>query len=375
MGQELLESGDLEKAERLHRDALAKRTRVLGVEHPDTLTSMANLGIIFLAQGKAAESQKMLGSTLEKRRRTLGDRHVDTIKSMTALGVAYWDDGKLELVAPLVEEALLKSRQFLGAEDPETIISINNLGALRRDQGRLSEAEPLLRQSLALRRRISGEEHPQTLVTANMLAVTLADQGRLAEAEPLLRENLAMRVRVLGAESRDASVSKANLCSNLRDQGKLTEAEPLCREVVEHFRKEGEDSFYAIEMTSRYAKLLQLQGNNAQAIALLAPKLNVARTEFAGDLAPRLGKFINTLGMARSALNDFSAAEKHLLEAQTIFQKTPGSDAGYAHENLLALVAHYRAWQQSDPSKNYAQQGEIWQQRLSDFEAKHPDRW
>ena len=56
------------------------RRRVLGAEHPDTLSSMNYLGTVYWAQGKYAQAEKMFNQTLEIRRRVLGPEHPDTLK-------------------------------------------------------------------------------------------------------------------------------------------------------------------------------------------------------------------------------------------------------------------------------------------------------
>ena len=58
----LSRQGKYEEAERMHRQALALRERVLGKEHPDTLTSMNNLASVLSRQGKyETEYSEMAG--------------------------------------------------------------------------------------------------------------------------------------------------------------------------------------------------------------------------------------------------------------------------------------------------------------------------
>jgi hypothetical protein len=48
----LWEQERLEEAEKLEVDVMEARTRLLGPEHPDTLTSMTNLAYIWESQGR-----------------------------------------------------------------------------------------------------------------------------------------------------------------------------------------------------------------------------------------------------------------------------------------------------------------------------------
>ena len=60
-------------AERIGREVLAARRRVLGEEHPDTLISASDLAMSLSLQAKYAEAEAMLEAALEARRRVLGD--------------------------------------------------------------------------------------------------------------------------------------------------------------------------------------------------------------------------------------------------------------------------------------------------------------
>ena len=56
------------------RETLATLKRVLGAEHPQTLTSIHNLATTLQAEGGYSEAAKLCGQALEVRRRVLG-RH------------------------------------------------------------------------------------------------------------------------------------------------------------------------------------------------------------------------------------------------------------------------------------------------------------
>ena len=56
------------------------RKRVLGEEHPDTLTSMANLASTYRNQGRWKEAEELEVQVMETRKRVLGagaSRHAD----------------------------------------------------------------------------------------------------------------------------------------------------------------------------------------------------------------------------------------------------------------------------------------------------------
>ena len=69
----------------MKREVLEKMQKILGDEHPNTITAIANLAITLGDQGKLEEAAAMEREVLEKRRKILGDEHPDTITAMANL--------------------------------------------------------------------------------------------------------------------------------------------------------------------------------------------------------------------------------------------------------------------------------------------------
>lgn len=61
------------------------RKRVLGNEHPDTLTSMAHLAWTFWNQGRWKEAKELEVQVMETSKRVLGQERPDTLTSMSNL--------------------------------------------------------------------------------------------------------------------------------------------------------------------------------------------------------------------------------------------------------------------------------------------------
>jgi Tfp pilus assembly protein PilF len=61
----LSRQGKYEEAEAMHRRALKGREKVLGLEHPDTLASVNNLGVVLERQDKYEEAKTMHRRALE----------------------------------------------------------------------------------------------------------------------------------------------------------------------------------------------------------------------------------------------------------------------------------------------------------------------
>ena len=70
----------------MHRRALEGQGEGAWTEHPDTLTSVSNLGNVLSSQGKYEEAEAMHRRALEGREKVLGLEHPDTLTSVSNLG-------------------------------------------------------------------------------------------------------------------------------------------------------------------------------------------------------------------------------------------------------------------------------------------------
>jgi len=69
------------------------------------------------------------------RRETLGNRHPNTLTSINNLGMLLMDKGDLAAAEPLYREAMKGMRETLGDRHPTTLSCIRNLGALLQGAG------------------------------------------------------------------------------------------------------------------------------------------------------------------------------------------------------------------------------------------------
>ena len=61
------------------------RKRVLGDEHPDTLTSMHNLAFTLQSQARHEEALALMERCFQLREQVLGEQHPDTQSSLNTL--------------------------------------------------------------------------------------------------------------------------------------------------------------------------------------------------------------------------------------------------------------------------------------------------
>ena len=75
--------------------------------------------------------------------RRLGEEHPDTLSSMANLSTTYWNQGQWKEAEELEVQVMQISLRVLGEEHPSTLTSMANLAATYRNQGRWKEAEEL----------------------------------------------------------------------------------------------------------------------------------------------------------------------------------------------------------------------------------------
>jgi serine/threonine protein kinase/tetratricopeptide (TPR) repeat protein len=217
----------------LHRETLASRKRVLGPGHRDTLLSMSNLGLALAGLGQYEEAEALYKDALEARRRLDGPEHLNTLALMSNLASTYYHRDRYAEAEAQYRETLEIQKRVLGPDHPHVLTTMNNLALACSFQGRNAEALALQQETLEIKRRVLGPEHPDTLVSMNNVGLAYSNDGRYAEAEALYRETIDIRKRVLGAEHPDTLTTMNNVAIVLTRQGRFPEAEALHREVLD----------------------------------------------------------------------------------------------------------------------------------------------
>jgi tetratricopeptide (TPR) repeat protein len=257
------------RAIRFLRRALTDRRRVLGEDHPSTLTSRNNLACAYQDAGDLGRAIPLYEQTLADRRRVLGEDHPSTLTSRNNLAGAYQDAGDLGRAIPLYEQTLTDCVRVLGEDHPDTLGSQNNLAYAYRAAGDLGRAIPLYEQTLADRRRVLGEDHPDTLSSRNNLAYAYQAAGDLGRAIPLYEQTLTDRRRVLGEDHPDTLSSRNNLASAYQAAGDLGRAIPLYEQTLTDRRRVlGEDHPDTLTSRNNLAYAYRAAGDLGRAIPL-----------------------------------------------------------------------------------------------------------
>ncbi|OCK96219.1 putative kinesin [Cenococcum geophilum 1.58] len=133
-GVDVPESGAVEGGGRAGGASDEDEKRVLGEEHPDTLTSMANLASTHRNQGRWKEAENLQAKELEICSRVLGEEHPDTLTSMGNLAFILKGQGHDDKAVSLMEECFQLRKQVLGPQHPYTMSSLSILNKWRLEK-------------------------------------------------------------------------------------------------------------------------------------------------------------------------------------------------------------------------------------------------
>jgi serine/threonine protein kinase/tetratricopeptide (TPR) repeat protein len=301
--------------------ALSIRRAELGDEHPDTLASLANTGLLLKQKGEFAEAEAYYREAVRGMRRTLGDDDPYTITWISNLGRLLQDRGEIAEAEVFFREALERRRRVLGDDDPDTLVSMSIMGSLLRSLDRLEESEVHCREAYEGFRRTLGDDHRLTLTAMSQLGSILYSLERLDEAETRFRGALEGYRRALGDDHPNTLTSMGNLAVLLVELDRAEEAMPLLDEAVERGRAQLGDRHWAT------------------------------------------GTLLDKRGRALLALARYLEAEAAMLEAHAILvavfgegHALPAGVAGY-------LADLYDAWHAAEPDAGRGADAEAWRAR------------
>ena len=158
----LYDDGRYKEAEELFVQMMQTSKRVLGDEHPSTLSSTANLASTYWNQGHWAKAEELFVQVMQTRKRVLGDEHPDTLTSMANLASTYRNQGHWAKGEELEVQVMQTRKRVLGDEHPDTLTSMHNLAYTLHSQDRREEALTMMERCFQSRQRILGRQHPDT---------------------------------------------------------------------------------------------------------------------------------------------------------------------------------------------------------------------
>ncbi|MEU4594827.1 tetratricopeptide repeat protein [Micromonospora aurantiaca (nom. illeg.)] len=334
------QAGRITEAITIEERVATDSARLLGREHPDTLAAHANLATSYRRAGRTTEAIILIKRVVADYVQLLGDEHPHTLSARANLAASYGQAGRTTEAITIEERVAIDSARLLGDEHPDTLGARANLAVSYRRAGRTAEAIDLLTKVVDDFVGLLGDEHPDTLAARANLASSYRQAGRTAEAITIEEKVTAGRTRLLGEEHPDTLAARTNLAVSYRRAGRTAEAIDLLTKVVDDFvRLLGEEHPSTLIARTNLAVSYRRAGHTAEAIDLL--------TKVVDDFVRLLGEEHPSTLTARANLAASYRQAGRTAEAIDLLTRVTADSTrllGDDHPNTVATAGALREW-------------------------------
>ncbi|MBB5910001.1 tetratricopeptide repeat protein [Actinoalloteichus hymeniacidonis] len=218
------EEGDAFMAIVEFESLLADQARILGPDHPDTLNTHNNLAVWRAELGDTAGAAVAIKTVLPAMVRVLGPYHSSTLSARGILANLRGKAGDVAGAVAEYEAILAAMLRILSPDHPRTLKTRSELANWRAEAGDTAEAIIEFEALVADRSRILGPDHPDTLNARNALAVWRARAGEVVAGALELEEVFRSMLRVLGPAHLYTLNARENLRSLQQQIGEMISA-------------------------------------------------------------------------------------------------------------------------------------------------------
>ena len=226
------EQGFHAAAEAEYRDVLTARLRVLGPDHPDTLTTRHQIALEIAARGDHAAAEAEYRDVLTATLRVLGPDHPDTLTTRHNIAREIAARGDHTAAEAEYRDVLTANLRVLGPDHPHTLTTRHQIALEIAERGDHTAAEAEYRDVLTAELRVLGPDHPSTLTTRHQIAREIAARGDHTAAEAEYRDVLTAELRVLGPDHPSTLTTRHNIALEMAERGDHAAAEAEYRDVL-----------------------------------------------------------------------------------------------------------------------------------------------
>ncbi|WNI14357.1 tetratricopeptide repeat protein [Actinacidiphila sp. ITFR-21] len=342
-GTSLLNSGLYAAAVTYWHHVAADSQRLLGEDHPDTLTARSNLALSYGQAGRTTDAITLQEQLATDSRRLLGEDHLQNLAARSNLALSYWQAGRTTDAILIEEQVAADSERLLGEDHHQNLAARGNLALSYWQAGRTTDAITLQEQVATDSQRLLGENHPNTLTARGNLATSYGQAGRTTDAILIEEQVAADRARLLGEDHPDTLTARGNLAASYRQAGRTTDAITLQEQVAtDSQRLLGEDHPNTLKARGNLAASYWQVGRTTDAI-LIEEQVAADRARLLGEDHP------NTL-TARSNLAASYWQAGRTTDAITLQEQVTTDSQrllGEDHPNTVAEVAALHAWRRA----------------------------
>lgn len=218
------------------------RGKVFKETHPLVLSTDQALGEAAEKIGNLHEARNNFNDVLNRRTRLLGANHRDTLTSLASHVGLLVIDGHFEAAEAILKSALDRASEELGFNDPVTTDLYRLYGDVLIDKGDLKEAKEIYSEVLTQREKATVPSGYLIAESARELASIFVLLEQFSEAEPLAERAFRALEDINIASSIELAESEATYADARLGLGQFDAAEKHYRSAIERLA----DSFHPL---------------------------------------------------------------------------------------------------------------------------------
>jgi serine/threonine protein kinase/tetratricopeptide (TPR) repeat protein len=285
----------------LTQQAAATEERILGLDHPTTLTTRRDLGLAYYHLGLYAQARTTLEQVLAAQRAKLGNENPALAGTEINLGLVLIDSGDLAQALSILGEALNIFEKKNGREYAGTRIALGNIAVAHMLSGDLDRAEAELDEVRAQENKPDFTD-PEGYITLYRLGEVKRRRGDAAAAVALETKAVDDARKHRGENNRYTAMAHHLLGLALRDVGDARGAERELRAALASYAGYIPGAEHPLAAATRHelgVLLVQRDADRAEGIRLLGEAVAL-REKFLGKDEPRTRQTRVALAEAQS---------------------------------------------------------------------------
>jgi tetratricopeptide (TPR) repeat protein/CHAT domain-containing protein len=326
LGGLYLKLGDFDKAKTFYQRAIDITGNDEEQDDPIFPTLLNNLGELYEAKGDYGEAKKVYEQAFEIRKKNFGPDHPEVAYSLGSLALLLEHQGQFEEAEGYYKRSLVILKKSFGENHQAVASSLNNLGGLYLKSGDFQKAETTYQNSLKQLEKLFGPDHPNVALGLNNLAALYFKTGKYTEAASLYNRSLKITETSLGAKHVKLATSLNNLAALYFKTGSYAKAEPLYKRSL----KIAQDSLGAghpkvASTLNNLAGLYKEMADYPQAEAMYKQSLEISRSALGAE-NPKVAQALFNLGGYFETIGDFNQGKKFYQDALQIQEKAFAGD-------------------------------------------------
>jgi hypothetical protein len=332
-------SGEPGRAVEEFEQLLSDEIRLLGRDHPETLTTRASLAVWRGRAGDHTRAAMELEHLVEDATRVLGPEHPSTLRARGNLATL---QAKMEKgVKPLADLEQLLAEQTVALEPNHryTLDLRYVIADLRGERGENQRAIADLKQVILDYERIHGADHPSTLEARRSMAQQMCAVNNVAGAIEEFELLLADQIRILGPQHPEVLASRQSLSSAHSMAGPTPQALAAHQELLRAWSNRDATDPEVLAVRQCLAKVRGETGDPTNARLELEEVLRDIRDVYGPDHPSTLACRTNLAGLRYKAgdLGESIAEFEAVLLDQTRVLGPGNSEIVNTHHNIVSI--------------------------------------